>query len=320
MNRNTEILTFAQRLADAAGAAIRPYFGAHGDVENKEDDSPVTIADRAAEAAMRKLIEQHYPDHAIYGEEFGQQLAAIAETKSAGSGERSASEPLAAEGQRSEGNKEFPSIKNYTWVLDPIDGTRAFIAGGNAWGTLIALCENGVPILGILDQPITGERWVGMRGEATLYIPSPAGGGLGWGHSEQQTNHAPLPTSPRRGEEIKTRACATLAHAEISTTSARYFTPPQAAAFVKLAEQCGEVIENGDCYAYGLLACGLRDIVVDAGLKPYDILALVPIINGAGGKITGWDGGAITLNHADTAIASGSPALHGLVQAIINGH
>jgi inositol-phosphate phosphatase/L-galactose 1-phosphate phosphatase/histidinol-phosphatase len=249
------LLTFAHRLADAAGAAIRPHFGQPLTVDIKADASPVSVADRAAEAAMRAIIEQHYPDHGIYGEEAGEKKTANA----------------------------------YTWVLDPIDGTRAFIAGGKEWGTLIALCENGVPILGILDQPVTSERWVGMRGQPSTY----------------------------QGTAIATRPCAALSAASISSTSRHYFTPPQAAAFVKLAEQCAEVTENGDCYAYGMLARGLRDMVVDAGLKPYDILALVPIIEGAGGKITAWDGAAVTLSHYATALASCDPALHAGGQAML---
>ena len=247
----TELISFAHQLADAAGAAIRPYFGVHGDVETKGDQSPVTIADRAAEQAMRALITLQFPDHAIFGEEFGQSVQ---------------------------------SQSPYTWVIDPIDGTRAFIAGKKEWGTLIALCENGVPILGVLDQPITGERWVGVRG-----IPS----------------------------ETKTRNCPSLNGASISTTSRNYFTPSQAAAFVKLAEGCGEVIEKGDCYAYGMLARGKRDAVVDAGLKPYDILALVPIIEAAGGIITAWDGAPITLSHFSTALAAGDPARHAEMLAIL---
>lgn len=251
-----QYLTFAHQLADVAGAAIRPYFGAHGDVEAKGDSSPVTIADRAAEAAMRAMIEREYPTHGIYGEEFG---------TSGGAGARP-----------------------YTWVLDPIDGTRAFIAGRKEWGTLIALCEDGVPVLGILDQPITGERWVGVRGEPTLY----------------------------QGAPIHTRPCPSLAEASISTTSRRYFTAPQAVKFAKVAEQCREVIEDGDCYAYGLLARGERDIVIDAGLKPYDILALVPIIEGAGGRITTWDGAEVTMENYRDVVAVGSLKLDTSLQYI----
>jgi inositol-phosphate phosphatase/L-galactose 1-phosphate phosphatase/histidinol-phosphatase len=242
-----EFIAFAHQLADAAGAIIRPYFEAGVAVEDKPDKTPVTAADREAEAAMRALIEQHYPDHAIFGEEGGQKK----------------------------------TISEYTWVLDPIDGTRAFIAGRREWGTLIALCADGVPILGILDQPATGERWLGVRGEPTTL----------------------------NGKPIRTRASAALAEAELSTTSANYFTPEQAARVVKLAQSCRRVVADGDCYAYGLLARGERDIVLDAGLKPYDILALVPIIEGAGGVITGWDGAPVTLTHFATAVAVGDKKL-----------
>ena len=243
-----QFLAFAHLLADAAGAVIRPYFGGAHEVELKADESPVSRADREAELAMRALIGHHYPDHGIFGEEHGQQNA---------------------------GNR-------YTWVIDPIDGTRAFLAGSKEWGTLIALCEDGVPVLGILDQPVTGERWVGVHGAASTYQNQP----------------------------IHTRPGAALASAQISTTSARYFTSPEARGFVALAELCGEAIENGDCYAYGLLARGARDLVVDAGLKPYDILALVPIIEGAGGSITGWDGAAVTLSHFAQVLSAGDSAMH----------
>lgn len=272
-------LTFAHHLADVAGDIIRPYFGAHGAVENKSDESPVTIADREAEAAMRRLIETHYPSHAIYGEEFGLQLA------------------------QSANEKNTQSI--LTWVIDPIDGTRSFIAGRKEWGTLIALCENGTPILGILDQPVTGERWVGMMGKPTTYCAVPA-----------------AELDPRkRGREvaIKTRPCASIVDAELSTTSTAYFTPTQAARVVKIAQSARATVKDGDCYAYGLLARGLRDIVIDAGLKPYDILALVPIIEGAGGKITGWDGAAVTLDNFREVIAVGHKSLHSQALALLEG-
>jgi len=243
-------LSFAHQLADLAGAAIRPYFQAHGDVETKGDASPVTQADRAAEAAMRALITLHYPFHSIYGEEYG-------------------SSPVT--------QHPTPATPHYTWVIDPIDGTRNFIAGGTAWGTLIALCEGDVPILGILDQPITGERWVGVAGQPSTI----------------------------NGITIRTRPCASLAEAVISTSSTPYFTPDQAARFDAIAEQSAEVLLGGDCYAYGDLARGEHDMVMDAGLKPYDILALVPIIEGAGGHIRTWDGNAVTLSDYANVIAVG---------------
>ncbi len=239
-------IQFAHRLADAAGDAIRPFFRDHGDVEAKGDNSPVTQADRAAELAMRELIRAIYPDHGIFGEELGVQHA------------------------------ESP----YVWVLDPIDGTRNFIAGGTQWGTLIALCENGVPILGVLDQPISNERWVGVRGHRTTL----------------------------NGRDIHSRNCPALKEAVISTT---FCAAPDMPRFETLANHCANRINGGDCYAYGMLARGERDIVCDTALKPYDILALVPIIEGAGGKITGWDGAPITLSHYAQAIAVGDPHLAG---------
>lgn len=293
----SEFLTFSHALADAAGAAIRPYFGAHGEVEAKGDNSPVTQADRAAEEAMRALIEQHYPEHDIYGEEFGQQLSHSL---------RSVSEPRAARfNPKGVGGKEPPSMVSYTWVIDPIDGTRAFIAGRKEWGTLIALCEDGVPILGILDQPITGERWVGVKGKPTMYSSAPA--------------NQPDPSMRSPEVTIRTRHCASLAEAELSTTSASYFTPTQAKQVVALAQACRATVKDGDCYAYGLLARGLRDIVIDAGLKPYDILALVPIIDGAGGKITTWDGAAVTLENYRDVLAVGDATLHSFARDVLSG-
>jgi inositol-phosphate phosphatase/L-galactose 1-phosphate phosphatase/histidinol-phosphatase len=313
---NPAFLSFAHTLADAAGAVIRPYFGAHGDVENKADASPVTIADRVAEQAMRDLIAARFPEHAIFGEEFG---------KKEGAGDWGLE-------TRKAGLQPPVPIPLYTWVLDPIDGTRAFIAGKKEWGTLIALCENGVPILGVLDQPITGERWVGAVGQGARYFnkrPHPKSLSM---ISTSPKGEVTLKarsgdTSPlgevgallgATAEGISSRTCTSLSHASISTTSRNYFTPTQATAFVKLAEQCGEVIENGDCYAYGMLARGERDAVVDAGLKPYDILALVPIIKAAGGKITAWDGAPITLTHFSTALATGDVARHSEILDILN--
>jgi histidinol phosphatase-like enzyme (inositol monophosphatase family) len=259
MTSHTTLLAFAHQLADAAGAVIRPCFGAHGVVDAKADSSPVTEADRAAERVMRHLIHQQFPTHHIYGEEFGATNHELRMT-----------------------NHEL------TWLLDPIDGTRAFIAGKKEWGTLIALCEDGIPILGILDQPVTGERWSAVRGHKSEYR-DPAQGGV----------KIPL---PREGDNLK--------QATLSTTSIPYFTPEEQAAFARLKAECGEFSEGGDCYAYGLLVRGQRDIVVDAGLKPYDILALVPIIEGAGGVITGWDGNPITLYHYANAVAAQSRDLH----------
>lgn len=248
----SEFKMFAEQLADAAGAVIRPYFGMTVDVETKADQSPVSIADREAEAAIRALITAHFPDHGIFGEEYGVQN----------------------ESQR------------FVWVIDPIDGTRAFLAGKKEWGTLIALCDHGVPVLGILDQPITGERWVGIQDGQTMC----------------------------NDNAVHTRECASITQAEISAT---YCAPPDDALFAFLAGKAGKHILAGDCYAYGMLARGERDIVCDTSLKPYDILALVPIIEAAGGVITGWDGQPITLTHYASALAAGTHSLHAEALALL---
>ena len=276
-----KFITLGLALADIAGEAIMPHYETTLDVETKADNSPVTEADKAAEAAMRELIGRTFPEHGIYGEEFG--LTLVQNNHSEPEASRP-SGPSASEAAHSmlQDATSAKQHKGYTWVLDPIDGTRAFIEGRKEWGTLIALCEDGEPIMGILNQPATGERWVGVKGQPTTY---------------QRT-----PCESRRG--------VALDGAELSTTSAMHFTPVQAKEFVKLAEACRHVVKDGDCYAYGLLARGERDLVADAGLKPYDILALVPIIEGAGGTITHWDGQDVSLNHYANVIAAGDKDLH----------
>jgi histidinol phosphatase-like enzyme (inositol monophosphatase family) len=275
MTNYASLLAFAHQLADAAGAVIRPCFGAHGTVDAKADNSPVTEADRAAERVMREMIRAQFPDHAIYGEEFGITHHASRTTH-----------------------------HGFIWVLDPIDGTRAFIAGKKEWGTLIALCENGAPFLGILDQPVTGERWSAVKGEASLY-----------------TCHSGVRGNPdiKEALDARLRGHESLNQASLSTTSIPYFSTEEAAIFTRLRKECGEFSEGGDCYAYGLLARGMRDIVVDAGLKPYDILALVPIIEGAGGIITDWQGAPVTLDNYRRVLATRIPDLHQQALALLQG-
>lgn len=253
------LISLAMRLADAADDAIRPYLGQTLSHETKPDDSPVSAADRAAEAAMRALITTQYPDHGILGEEYG------------------AHAPQA----------------RFCWVLDPIDGTRAFLSGREEWGCLIALCEDGIPVLGVLHQPLRARRWLGVIGSPTQYYES---------------------AQPRA---CATRAVESLAACRLSSTSGRYFTPLESAAFVALADACGGAREGGDCIAYGDLACGAHDLVADAGLKPYDILALVPIIQGAGGVISGWDGAPVTLRHYAQVLAAGDARMHAAALALL---
>lgn len=243
-------LKVAEQAAAAAGAVIRPLFRSALLVEAKGDASPVTEADRAAERAMRDLITAQLPDHGIWGEEYGP-------------------ERVDAE---------------WLWVLDPIDGTRAFLTGRPLFGTLIALLHRGVPVLGLIDQPVTGERWTGVAGEATRFT-SPMGG------------------TPR------CRPCARMAEAELSCTAPDLFAPGDDRRFEALRRAARRVTWGGDCYGYGLVALGLVDVVAESGLKPWDWAALVPVIEGAGGCVTDWAGAPLRLGAEGHVLALGDPTL-----------
>jgi histidinol phosphatase-like enzyme (inositol monophosphatase family) len=247
-----EFVEVALALADAAGAAIRPHFRSGLLADDKSDDSPVTVADRAAEQAMRVILAARCPDHGVIGEEFG-------------TADRGAS--------------------RYRWVLDPIDGTRAFITGRTTFGVLVALTENGVPIIGVIDQPITGERWIGVAGEPTRFI-GPLGGQAGC------------------------RPCPSLGQAELSATAPNFQPRYRQAGFDRIRAAVRRVTWGGDCYAYGLLALGQIDVIAESDLKPWDWSALVPIIQGAGGSVTDWSGAPL---HLDTSrgdvLALGDPGL-----------
>ncbi|MBX3227600.1 MAG: histidinol-phosphatase [Labilithrix sp.] len=258
-----ELVAFANTLADAAGDVIRPWFRVRLDVVDKGSGragyDPVTEADREGEAAMRRLIAERYPLHGVIGEEHGEERGA---------------DPL-------------------TWVLDPIDGTRAFICGQTQWGILIALNDGARPILGVLDQPITRERWIGAGGETHLVTASGR-------------------------EKLRTRACESIATAVLTTTHPTgYFTPAEQAAFQELGDAARMTRFGGDCYAYGLLAMGFVDLIVEASLKPWDVQALVPIVEGAGGIITTWDGG--DPQHGGRIVAAGDPRVHTEALAVLRG-
>ena len=246
--KNDRDLALALRLADAAGAAIRPLFRGQWSEERKADRSYVTEADRAAEAAMRQLIEAEFPADGIIGEEYG--------TRNEGAGRQ--------------------------WVLDPIDGTTSFIAGRPIFGTLIALLQDGWPVLGIIDQPIAGERWVGRIGQPTLFNGKPA----------------------------HTRPLKELSEAVLGTTSPHAFSNEEADAFMSVAKAVAErkIVYGGDCYNYGLVASGHVDIVIEAGLKLHDYAALVPVVEGAGGMMADWQGNPLDAGSDGTVIALGDPA------------
>jgi histidinol phosphatase-like enzyme (inositol monophosphatase family) len=244
------LLAAAEAAADLAGQVIRPLFRSPLLVEAKGDASPVTEADRGAERAMRALLAGRFPAHGLWGEEYGQERAGA----------------------------------EYLWVLDPIDGTRAFVTGRPLFGTLIGLLHRGRPVLGLIDQPVTGERWIGLAGEPTRF-------------------RAPLGGTPR------CRPCARLAEAELSCTSPDMFAPADRPGFERLRGAARRLTWGGDCYAYGLLALGLVDLVCESTMKPWDWAALVPVVEGAGGRVTGWRGEALTLEADGRVLAVGDPAL-----------
>ena len=260
MNLDADI-ALALRLAEVAGEAIRPHFRSGVASERKGDASPVTVADRAAEEAMRRLLKAEVPRDGVIGEEFG---------ATAGSSGRS-------------------------WVLDPIDGTTSFLVGRPIFGTLIALVVDGFPVLGVIDQPILGERWLGAAGRPTTL----------------------------NGLPVQTRACRELAGATLATTGPHYFDDHDGAHFMALAAKTDHkrMVMGGDCYNYALLATGHIDVVCEAGLKLHDWAALVPIVEGAGGTMCDWNGDPLHAGATGHVIALGDPArLEDVVAAIACNH
>jgi inositol-phosphate phosphatase / L-galactose 1-phosphate phosphatase / histidinol-phosphatase len=241
-------IALANRLADAAGAAIRPLFRTNFAHEAKGDSSPVTEADRAAEAAIRAILDKECPNDAIIGEEFG----------------------------------EKKGTSGRCWVLDPIDGTISFMAGRPIFGTLIALLQDDFPVLGVIDQCISGERWLGATGQGTTL----------------------------NGKPVATRACTELAAASLATTGPQYFSSHDGEHFMALAAKTAHkhMLFGGDCYNYGLLASGHIDLVVEAGLKLHDFAALVPVVEGAGGMMCDWNGDPLHAGSEGHVIALGDPA------------
>jgi inositol-phosphate phosphatase/L-galactose 1-phosphate phosphatase/histidinol-phosphatase len=252
-----DFITLALRLADAAGEAIRPYFRQPLAVDDKADLTPVTAADRAAEQAMRSLIESRFPEHGIIGEEFG----------------------------RARDSAEF------VWTLDPIDGTKSFVSGVPLFGTLIALTRAKRPILGIIDQPISRERWVGVAGRPTTL----------------------------NGAVVHCRACAGLAAATLFATTPDMFKGRQAAAFARVSGAIKLTRFGADCYAYGLLAAGFIDLVIEADLKPYDFCPMVPIVEGAGGLATDWRGAPLDLASEGRVLIAGDRRTHEAALALLAG-
>ncbi len=255
-----DFTAFIGRMATASGETILPFFRTTLGIENKNaghDLDPVTEADRAAEAVMRRMIKDNFPQHGIVGEEFGAERADA----------------------------------EYVWVLDPIDGTKSFIAGFPIWGTLIALMHNGSPAFGMMHQPYIGERFSGDGGAARYE-----------GASGKR--------------KLTVRRCASLAEATLYTTSPRLMKAPDRAQFERIESDVRLSRYGGDCYAYCMLAAGHLDLIIETELKPYDVAALIPIVNGAGGVMTTWEGKPA---HAGGRIvAAGDKRVHEAALKLLN--
>src|SRR5262245_16893938 len=250
---------FVDELASVAGETILPFFRTALSIQDKGRAGgfdPVTAADRAAETVMRTLIRRTFPDHGIIGEEFGRDRADA----------------------------------EYVWVLDPIDGTKSFIAGMPAWGTLIALLRAGEPVFGMMNQPFTRERFSGDGGAARY-------------------------RGPAGDRALRVRPCARLSEAVLFTTSPRLMNDGDRAIFGKVEEAVRLSRYGGDCYAYCMLAAGHVDLLIETELKPHDVLALVPIIIGAGGVITSWEGGSP--NAGGRILAAGDRRVHAAAMALL---
>ncbi len=251
-----DYIHFAESLADAGRTTIRDALRKPFDLEIKPDGSPVTAVDKAVEDAMRALISDRFPGHGILGEE-RQDSAPDAEMK---------------------------------WIIDPIDGTLPFLAGIPVFGTLIALVRGEVPVLGIIDMPMTGERWVGCEGQATT----------------------------RNGSPVRSRACGELSQALMSSSNPDFYGERDRPALGRMNAATRWCVYGGSCMAYGQIASGRIDLGIDVNFDIHDYLALVPVIQGAGGAITDWDGAGLTVNSGDRFVAAGDPRVHAQALAVLN--
>lgn len=257
----SEIIDFANHLAEISKPIAKKYFRLPNGEIAKEDDSPVTIADREIEKIIRAEIEKKFPTHGIIGEEFG----------------------------------DIRTDADFVWILDPIDGTSSFIIGRPIFGTLIALTHKKKSVLGIMNQPITNERWVGVEGQGSWF----------------------------NGQKIQTRNCTEISDAVMASSSSFYFQNGDEEILKRIStstkyQKIGGIIYGGDCYSYASLASGFVDVVLDPGLKVYDYAALIPIIKMAGGVVTDWDGNDLGLKSNVKLIASANKTLHEKMLALIN--
>ncbi len=254
-----DLVEFAHLLADAAGDIVRPAARSRRVVHRKADASPVTEIDRAVEVRLREMIGARYPGHGVIGEEFG------------------------------DDRREAEHV----WVLDPVDGTKAFMAGLPVYGTLIGLARGGHPVLGIIDQPVARERWTGMDGDGTWY----------------------------NGERVHAEACDRLSDALVCTTSAEYYEGDDTSALQRIVSRTRWMVYGGNCLSFAQVACGLVDVALEARVGVHDYCALVPVVTNAGGVMTGWRGEPLTLDLASGGriLASGNRAVHDAAMACLAG-
>lgn len=250
-----EFVEFAKSLADKAGEVIRAHYRQPFDVVSKGDESPVTVADRGVEEALRLMLAKARPDDGIFGEEF----------------------------------ERVESKNGLNWVIDPIDGTKSFVIGRPTFGTLIALWEGDTPLLGIIDQPILRERWVGAEGVTSF-----------------------------NGVPVKTRPCTDIKSACTASTTPAMFNGHDDL-WRRFDKDTKMMAWGGDCYQYGLLASGWMDICIEQSLKPYDFAALVPVVQNAGGWIGDFEGKPLTLESEGKVVALGDRALWPQVEKLIKG-
>lgn len=247
---------FAVSLADVARPLAKRYFRQPLAIDSKDDESPVTIADRNIELAMREKIAAQFPDHGILGEEHGRDGL----------------------------------DRDFLWVIDPIDGTKSFITGMPTFGVLIALLYKGKPLIGVVDHPAMDERFIGAAGRPTLW----------------------------NGRPCHTRDCRRLADAMLYATTPDMFEGDNLPLFELVAKAARQRRFGGDCFAYALMSAGLIDAVVEGQLQPYDYMALVPMVEGAGGTITDWQGRPLNINSDGRVAAAGTPELHREILDLLN--
>jgi inositol-phosphate phosphatase/L-galactose 1-phosphate phosphatase/histidinol-phosphatase len=243
-----EYSVFADDLANQARAVTLNYFRQGTETEIKDDGSPVTVADRECELLIRKLIRERYPEHGIRGEEFS----------------------------------DVGSNSGFTWVIDPIDGTKSFISGAPTFGTLLALMHKGLPVLGVIDIPGVDERWSAALNMSTMM----------------------------NGQQARAQSNSQLSSSILNVISPDRFEESQQARLDKLTSLAGVCRYSSDGYAYGLLASGYIGMVVAANQQPFDYLPVVNVIEEAGGYITDWNGDALGLESDGMVIASASQSLH----------